>query len=393
MSKNIYKLFVITLFSMLISSTVFAKDKVVYSGFAFLTDAENIAEQFPYTCRLVSLGACGKNRAEKNIVDEHLYNAVKASSNPNLEFIAFQQGLQVGTAAALAMDRESVKITKFTGGYSIIIDLSAQIIVFDFAEKNIVATYPIAIRYSDFHAEKPSDAYLSGLIKSMMVDESFPVNLIDEFSYVLNKLKLNEARLYLQVRQIDLADNVISYLQKNNVSERAYKTWLAQLFSAALSSEQKLPILPYTTGDAIGRSMPARFSDASVYNFQLSDPDFVVDVRVRGLIKTELDKTSERIALAYKSGLAVTFSGAGSGKKYFEHKYTYGRTKEVSTRQEMNDWEEFTESMMSLVTMIARSFTERDKKWVQAYVKGKVKTRTVLKDMEVLEKKVFQKVR
>ena len=157
-----------------------------------------------------------------------------------------------------------------------------------------------------------------------------------------------------------------------------------------------MPVLPYLTGDAIGKKMPLKVSNIKdSMNLTVPPADYLVDVKLRGLFKKKLGETDKRLAWSFINGLAVTFKHATSNRPaYFEGKFQYGRVKEVpKSLSATDDISEFEESIISLINQISNNLSGENKSWLKEHMGKKIKTKKVVKDLKVLEAKVFSKVR
>ena len=88
-----------------------------------------------------------------------------------------------------------------------------------------------------------------------------------------------------------LEDAVLNQLPNNSnyiKDKGALISETARNFERNLSSNQNVPVLPYSTGRAIGSSMIARFSDTS-FEIKIPPPDFVIDITVREFKKAFID--------------------------------------------------------------------------------------------------------
>ena len=141
--------------------------------------------------------------------------------------------------------------------------------------------------------------------------------------------------------------------------------------------------------------MPLKVANREAMNLIIPPADYVVDVKLRGLLKKKLGETGKRIAWSYINGLSVTFKHATSKRPpYFQGKFQYGRVREVpKTLAATDDIGEFEESIMSLMHQLSTNLTDSSKVWLKTHMGKKAKVKTVLKDLEGLESKVLSKVR
>ena len=369
------------------------KIKVFYAGLGFISQASDIPQKFEYLC----LASAGEN--SDGCISSHESRFTKVLTDTKSEHLVFTgEDTQEKNAyiMAVAVDRENLNIQKFGDGYSLIFDLSAQIILVNFSDKKVVGTYPIAVRYADFADQNPSKTYIAETFHQMVSNSEFPVSLVSEFKKRVPELRIFRERLNIRFGQMDLSKQASEYLQSQNVDLSAFQRWMGENFSKSLSYEQSMPVLPYVTGDAIGKKMPLKVSNRrESMNLTIPPADYVVNVKLRGLFKRKLGETNKRLAWSYINGLAVTFKHATSNRPpYFEGKFQYGRVKEVPKSLTATDViGEFEESVISLMNQISTNLTEANRGWLKEHMGKKAKIEKVVKDLKGLETKVLSKVR
>jgi len=395
--KMRFNILIIYMFS-LFSSVSFAEDsveknKVFYAGLGFISQANDIPQKFKYLC----LASAGENTDGCISSQESIfYKALIEAKSDHLVFTGGESQEKNAYIMAVAIDRENLNIQKFNNGYSLIFDLSAQIILVNFSDKKVVGTYPIAVRYADFADQNPSKAYIAKTFHQMLYNPEFPVSLLSEFKKRVPELRIFRERLNIRFGQMELSKQASEYLQSQNVDLSSFQRWMGENFSKSLSYEQSMPVLPFVTGDAIGKKMPLKVSNRrEAMNLTIPPADYVVDVKLRGLFKKKLGETNKRLAWSYVNGLALTFKHATSNRPpYFEGKFKYGRVKEVpKSLAATDDIGEFEESVISLMNQISTNLTEADKSWLKEHMGKKAKVKKVVKDLKGLDAKVLSKVR
>lgn len=366
--------------------------EVFYAGVGFISQARDIPQKFKYLC----LASAGKSTEGCINSDENkFYKVLRGAKNKHLVFTGEKSNEKNAYIMAVALDRENLNIQKFNDGFSLIFDLSAQVILVNFSDQKVVGTYPIAVRYADFTNQKPSKAFISETFHQMLYGDKLPVSLLTEFKKRVPELRIFRERLNIRFGLMDVSKQSLEYLQSHNVDLPAFQRWMGESFSKALSYEQSMPVLPYSSGDAIGKKMPLKVANREAMNLIIPPADYVVDVKLRGLLKKKLGETGKRIAWSYINGLSVTFKHATSKRPpYFQGKFQYGRVREVpKTLAATDDIGEFEESIMSLMHQVSTNLTDSSKVWLKTHMGKKAKVKTVLKDLEGLESKVLSKVR
>lgn len=383
-------LLIILLYSTETLSRECLKREVFYAGVGFISQASDIASNYKYLCSSGNSDDCITAQ------ERSFLKVLRSVNNDCLVFTAEQSLQDNPYIMAVAVDRENINIQKFNNGYSLIFDLSAQIILLNFSEKRVVATYPIAVRFADFSDNEPSEEYIAKIFNQMLYDIDFPVSLLSEFKKRVPEITIFRERLNIRFGKMELSEQASIYLQSQGINLPSFQRWIGENFSKSLSYEQKMPVLPYLTGDAIGKKMPLKVSNIKeAMNLTVPPADYIVDVKLRGLFKKKLGETDKRLAWSFINGLAMTFKHATSNRPaYFEGKFQYGRVKEVpKSLPAIDDISEFEESIISLINQISTNLSGENKSWLKEHMGKKTKTQNVVKDLKVLEAKVFSKVR
>lgn len=369
------------------------RQKILYAGLAYMANCAEIALAFRYLHQAIGNGACDLEPG----VDAIFSRAIDSVTNDRIVFAKDLGDADSGDALSvvLALDRENVWSTPMRGGFSIAYDVSAQLLTFDFTEKKIVGVFPIHIRYFDFVDEPRSDAEHVSIMRDLVLDQGFPVNLLDEFVGLASRFAPKRSYGgYLRVRLVDLAARAEAYLNERHADHDAYRTWIAQVVSQALSRGLEMPILPYTTGHAIGGKIAARFANGQAFTFALPPADYVVDLRVRGMVPKKLDETKSRVAWSFVFGLGVTASEPISGATYLDADFQKGKVKVVSNSHGgVDDWSAFGEAAILLAEDLADQVVKREAAWIREHSPKGTMVKGVRLGLDTFMKKVVERVR
>ena len=370
-----------------------ARQTVLYAGLAYMANCAEIALAFRYLHQAIGTGACDLQPS----VDATFGRAIDYVTNDGIVFAKHLGDSDSGDAVSivLALDRENVWWTEMRGGLSIAYDVSAQLLTFDFAEKKIVGAFPIHIRYFDFVDESRSEAEHVSIMRQLVLDQDFPVNLLDEFLDLASRIALKRSYGgYLRVRTVRLADTAETYLDEKGFDHDAYRTWIAQVFSQSLSRRLEMPILPYTTGHAIGGKIAGRFANGQAFTFGIPPADYVVDLRVRGMMRKKLDESRSRAAWSFVFGLGIAALEPISGTVYVDADFQKGKVKIVSSSQGgVDDWGAFGEAAVALADDFADQVVARDATWIREHSPKGTAARDVRVGLGSFMEKVVERVR
>lgn len=383
------------LFALAASSLIASEQKqtVIYAGLAYMANCTEISQAFRYLHEAIGTGSCDLQPS----VDATFSRAIDSVANDRIVFAKHLGNWASGDALSivLALDRENVWTTPMRGGFAIAYDVSAQLLTFDFTEKKIVGVFPIHIRYFDFVDEPRSDENHVAVMWNLVQNPDFPVNLLEEFQDLASRIapKMSYGG-YLRIRDVDLADRAKAYLDEERVNHEAYRTWVAQVLSQALSRRLEIPILPYTTGHAIGGKIAARFANGQAFSFTLPPADYVIDLRVRGMVKKKLDETESRAAWSFVIGLGVKALEPFSGAIYLDANFQKGKVKAVSrSHSATDDWGAFSEAVILLAENLADQVVAREAAWIREHSPRGTDVKGVRNDLGTFMAKVVERVR
>jgi hypothetical protein len=125
-------------------------------------------------------------------------------------------------------------------------------------------------------------------------------------------------------------------------------------------------LLPYTKGEAIGSKMALRFSNGDTVNLNIPEPDFVLDLTVRGFKKIKAGENRAKIAWVYGSFVRVTLKQPDFDRVYFDIPFKFTVVKEVPvTQKSVDDWSAFQESLFAFFSDFSRQVSDPSKKWLK----------------------------
>jgi hypothetical protein len=285
---------VVFLFFILFSITGFSQD-LYFAGFSFIGDTtEN--DSYPVAFKLYE--------SNSRLLNEKLNGSLKNLKRTDLNIIKDKEGLiKSGNALALAygLQKESVTVYFVDGKYNYQIYVDGQVYVFDYSdsEHKLITNVPSGWSYVFTSPKKLSKDELNKTVENIYIpnkNSSFSSpssSVFDQWVNDLENAQISSAKKYtrLQVRKITLEDPVSSQINGSSEYMKNKKTLInetARSFESYLSHYQKVPMLPFSLGQALGKNMIARFADTT-YSIKIPPPDFVVDINVREFKKAYVD--------------------------------------------------------------------------------------------------------
>jgi hypothetical protein len=362
------RIFLLSLFILtsLLNSTSFADQiNVLYAGFAFIGDNKDIESNYPHSFAISK----EKDEEGKLVLEKVLREKVLVAIMINFNFIINELGnLNDGenVTVAFALSTETISIENICGKYKLVIDLGAQALFFDFKDMKVVGCYPIDLQLIDNLSTKPSEKYIRDRIRELFVSEKHKINIFDSFIEKLKstKIKPNFSNS-IQITNVIIEDKSLPFLPKIYQSDlNNCKTFIAQNFNKFLSNNQGVSVLPYTKGYAIGNKMAARFSNGEVYNLTIPEPQYEIELTLRGFKKVEFDSTKAEASWIYGSYINLKIFQPMLEKVYIDEKFKNGSTKLVPACQkpeDVDDWPAFQDSLFFLFDKVTKEFsTEKE---------------------------------
>ncbi|MCD4744110.1 MAG: hypothetical protein K8R67_16735 [Desulfobacteraceae bacterium] len=269
-----------------------------------------------------------------------------------------------GISVAFALDNETIAIERIDSYYKIVIDLGAQALFFDFTDMKVIGCYPIAIQLIDVYDSKPNDDQIRDIIRELFVGNKYKLNIFNEFSKKLEDIKIKpKFQNSIQVTNVIVEERALPFLPEAYKSDiDNCRVFLAQNFSKLLSTNQGISVLPYTKGSAIGKKMAARFSNGDIYNLEIPDSQYNIDLTLRGFKKVKYAENKLGTSWIYGAYSNLKIYQPLLQKIYIDEKFKNGATKIVPIKQKnIDDWPAFQESLFVLFDKITKELSTNKK--------------------------------
>jgi hypothetical protein len=378
----------ILLLLILYSLTTIAKSQDLYfAGFSFIGSiTEN--ENYP-----VALSIYKSNNRSLN---QQLNESLKKLKRTDLNLIRDSGLIKSGNAIAIAygLQKENLAEYQVEGGYQTKFEVTGEIYVFDFSdsEHKLITNIPTQISITVPSPKKLSpqeiqnyfeNLYLPGKnvvpYKMIRIDDDSGDAIPSVFDDWVNRLEtasIEKAKSYnkLQIRNVDLDPVVQGQISNSryikNVKNLKIET--ARNFESYLSKYQKVPVLPYAVGQAIGSSkngMIARFSDTN-FDIKIPPPDFAIDILIREFKKTYIDNN---VYDGYIYGAFVTLkvvrAGFGDVKDEIKSEFKFANKFEIQVPKSYklkieDDWPSWMGSQKKLFQNMSEQISIRDEQFL-----------------------------
>ena len=346
-----------------------------WAGLSFLGKPSDASVLYKHSFRL-SQEKSGDSKSV-GILDARLREIVFAANPPNYSFRPSDSNLLdlgegQGLVMALVVDREDIAREKIRDDYKLVIDLAAQILVFDYTEKKVIAAFPVATQLIDVvEGAEPTDQYVAELIRGLYLGNSgISVNLLQDFADALErqhvKRKYNKR---VMVHPVEFTPEVTALFPP----EMATRTDMlgssfGRLFAKHLSVNQLVSILPAKTGTAIGGKMALQFASGAAVNLTLPPSHYDIEIRLTGLKRVLYDEKPSASTWIYGALIEVT---AKSDLASFldSTSFKQGLSKTIpATQTGSADWPVYWEVINELADGLTMQMRKKpDKGWLKTH--------------------------
>ena len=358
-------------------SSVCVATEVYWAGFAFQGSYSEGSKNYQYSNAIASETADGVP-----ILDAYLSKQVRASSDLPFNLVIDQlgsigPGVDSAVALAFVLDRETISVESFGEDHKLLIELSAQALFFDFKTMSVIASYPVSFRYIDVLDVIPGDDYISSLVRSILLGGN-STTLVEQFVRVLSNVDLNtQVSRRIQVTDVNVEAEALSVLPPmwaDNIP--GFKGMLAHSFATSISAEHAVPMLPYTTGYAVGNRMATRFADGSVFNLTIPETDYGVALDLSKFAKIQYAKVPAGTSYVYGAYVDISVVEPLSGQVYLDMLVKDGVTKLVPSGQTyIDDWPAYQNALQSLFDGFASALNKPTKSWAEKHNGDKSKVK------------------
>ena len=297
-------------------------------------------------------------------------------------------------AFVFAIDEERITTEKIGDSETLVADITGQIIVFDWKDRVVLASYPLIFSAKDIYDPK--------LIKQKMNQlyyEGWGENSIGFLDYFVKYLKEKVSLTFYYdgqtvnkagVENIVIEAKALPFLMKENITVGDYKQKLAQRFMAYLAKNQNLAIVPYGFPDDNGQrklsivpgggAMAGLFEDNSANELIIPKADYAFDIYLESLKEVEVERGNIDKVMAYASFLKVTVTDSARTTVFFEDEFKKILTRHLPIDFNPKPWRWLDYSTIILIDDITRNINNPDSKWCKAQSNG-TKTKRAMQNL------------
>ena len=350
-----------------VSSTVSAQDKLLFSGFAFSGNYENRKELYPYSYQIELLKSENGQPLLNKVFYEKIRNRPSEDARLTTELGRIGQGNQITVAFALTY--EKVEYMELDGHLLLFIGINANVLAFDRTSKQLIAAYPLRIRYLDSVNHRLSDAEIVTLYRKLYLTNELGINPFDEWLNKFAQIAFKGRHTkYLQVKDIDIEPEALKFITANNQSPKALKNLIANELESSIASTNNIPIIPWSPGEVVGRVMALRFCDGNTFNLNLPNPDYEVDFSLRAFRGTEVEGAYAKQKI-FRTLRTIKIYQPDI-KKYHLNENIYNTqivTLAKAYDARVEDWEQYKKTLNELLYDTSKQFSNVNSGWIKEH--------------------------
>jgi hypothetical protein len=352
--------FWLNLATIIISANVYAADQYLYSGFAYSGNYSNREVLYPYTSKI------DMARLDQEFL-ARLRRNPEALSRLKLDQGKIGQGGQI--SVAFALNSETVETQVINGESFAVIRLTATVLAFDRESKTLVAAYPFGVGTTVKINSKLDSALAGDMIKRLYFSDEYGVNVFDKWIARFSGAAIKEKfPKYFQVKSIEIEPEAKAILASASIQESAYKNQIGNLLDAAISSENNVPVVPSTLGEAVGNKMMYRFSNATALDLKLPEADYGLSFTIRAF-RSKITQEATAAAGIYRAlaTVKVETTAKDFSKVYLDEKIfdTIFIRVPSGNAVQINNWSQYQKALSQLITGMAKEFNKVDSQWLE----------------------------
>jgi len=359
---------------------------------------------------------------ENNSINEKLFQLIKDERNIEIQKSSDDSG-RVVSFGLLAENVTYTEINNYLKGEFI---LYPQVFIYDNDTKNFLSSHSarllVKIITKISSDQLPQEIFYETYKNALLNDNAdltFKDRCIDQpeiklnFTQIYKKLfdciKVEEIdKFNLQVRNVDLGKSAyrnFSFTKNNDQYLNSIKYKLGNIATAAISSltyNNRFFVLPHSKEQSIA-NVQSRFSNTLNITINLPEPDFVVDLSVKGTVKKKLEEDEDEAIFLYAIGLNYKILEPYSGTIIFDSDFKYAKRKEFAKdlsskkviQTEENDYFAYNQLFEEIVGQINRNLLNENldnenKKWLKKFSNNSLSYEKTLKMHENINKTFFK---
>ena len=373
------KILILFFFILLISTNVYSSEKIkiFYSGFSFSNSYDSNKNLTKYTSKLIKKRAKDKkidiiSESLLKIVREEKFSSINLDTKNLLDFEKYPDNAIV-MAVALQHEEFSQEYNSSIKKYSGFYDAYFQIIFYDFSDRSLIAAIPFEFEIPILSSNKLDEKNILKRINNFYLkDQPFK-----QIVQIINRYNIKQKYdLRIGVTNVNIQERAFKDMPQNTKNNQNYmKNLIAQSFSKRLSENHNVAIVPFTEGQAIGRSMKLKFAQSDkIFDIKLPNPDYHIEINIKGFKKVLAQSTAVEDLFLYGSFINLKIYQPELNKYYFDETLRgVTQVKIPKEQSDINDWRKYYYNLEILFDDFSKNIIKQDKKWLKKATKKKIK--------------------
>jgi hypothetical protein len=342
-----------------------AATTITYAGFAYAGNDDNIATRFKYSKRYEA-----RLKGQGTDINSKLRQAVRAGRFPfdlNMAGNTEIKGDET-LATTLTVTGETISDETFGSVHKLLVQIRAQAMIFDFQSKMLLRAYPLSFAYLDALDHPPTDPEIDDRLAKAYEGVQGKDGIFGRYADALAHATLPRSDgLFLQITNVTIDANARAAIPPSLSGQRgAAETWIADHLDEALNSYAGIPVIPYSSGYALGNVMQLQLANSD-FNIRFPDPNVEVSVDLTGVKRVQYAQNN--IGTSYIYGTFATFKIAaqGSTRPTLDASFKNGEVKEVPVTQGyVDDLPAYNDSIRGLFNKLSEELGGKDTPWLKS---------------------------
>lgn len=391
--KIMSRLFKLILFITFFTSNLTGKD-LIYSGFSLQGNFSHNSINYPYFSRIIE---------NNNEINKQLFQLMKDNENLIIQKSEDDDGFVV-SFGLLTENTNLTQVNEYVKNEYVIYP---QVFIYDNKTKNYISSLSTRLsvatkttlsdklknQESSFEAYKNvilSNDSMVSFVDRCVEGGSTKTSFLNIYKILLSCIKFQDiSRFNLQVRDVDLGNSDyknFSFLKNNSDYIPAIKYKLANLvtaYTSHLTYNDQFLVLPHSKEQSIA-NVQNRFSDTRNLNIELPEPDFVIDVLIKGVQKKKINEDEDEANFMYALGINYKILEPYSGNIIFDEDFKHFKKIQFAknlqngniNQTEENDFFYYNQLLGELSGDITKNLlvgklNEDNKKWLKKNINDK----------------------
>lgn len=334
---------------------------ISWAGFAFLGDFSQRETRYPYTAKIIS---SAEMNGQRSVIDSRLSLFIKEFQSDKYNLQTDLMTKSHALSMALGISYEDVYELNIDGKYKVSYEIGLNIVLFDFEDKKIISVFPMRFLHNELYSSKPNDIDHARVINNLYTGNGF--NILKESLSRMQSLNIRESYgNYIGVRKVTLSNNSKDIVPETFMKGGVIHSQIAQEFEGLLSKNAFVPVVPYTKGELVGRSMTARFSDKRKLNLKLPELDYYIDLDLRGFAfkqKKKHNGYTGRITVKSSTDLTPNITNLKLSKQLWVLKKGSGDINNIESQ-----WMIYKDALSRLFDSFTKQLAVSDSNWTKKH--------------------------